>query len=322
MKADVLIKIIERERNARIDKSNPSSRFIYQAYTNIVAKVQESFGDSENVTTSKINELPISDGMKEKLKKMLTKKIPKSKKSSKKTSKKKSKKSNVKITKKNKESLQLELVKYMGLGKTKAKDLIDQGLTSIEQLQSKPWFNKLPLETRTTLKNTPLRKIPHDNIANLESLLTKTTLCKAVLVGSYRRKTAFSRDIDIMLVSDKHNIINKYLDFLKRKLTKVAVYSLGTDKMSLVFKSPETKGKFYKIDAFQTPKKYEAAMLLYATGSKVFNIRMRAKAKAAGYLLNQNGLHTRKTSKKITIKKERDFFTKLKMNYVAPEKRY
>lgn len=312
MKADILIKIIERERNSRIDKTNPSSRFIFRAYSNVISKVQESFGEKENITSGKINKLPVTNGMKEKLKKMLTRKSPKS--SNKKSSKKKSSKKT--------EDLYSELVKYMGLGKTKARDLIDQGLTSIEQLQKKPWFDKLPLETRTTLKNKPIRRIPHENIKKLESILTKTSICKAVLVGSYRRKTQYSKDIDIMLVSDKTDIIKKYLDFLKKKLTKVAVYSLGPDKMSLVFKSPETKGKFYKIDAFQTSKKNEAAMLLYSTGSKVFNIRMRAKAKAKGYLLNQNGLYNRKNSRRITVKTEKGFFNKLGMQYVEPEKRY
>jgi DNA polymerase/3'-5' exonuclease PolX len=81
---------------------------------------------------------------------------------------------------------------------------------------------------------------------------------------------------------------------------------------------------FYKIDAFLTPKKYAPAMLLYATGSKAFNIYMRTKAKAAGYLLNQTGLYTRKNGKAdklVPIKSEKDFFAKLGMHYIDAAKR-
>ena len=308
MKVDTLVEIIERERNARIDKSNPSSRFVFQAYSNIVARVKESFSSSEVITPKKIDKLKISDGMKEKLKKMLNKKNTSAKK---KTSTKKSKKVDLKN----------ELVKYLGLGMKKADALIKDGLTSVSQLTQKKYFDKLPLETRTIMKTKPLRKIPHKNIKAIEKDLTldgKHTY-KAVIVGSYRRKSAYSRDIDVMIVSDIANSLDKYLDTLKKKFT-THVYSKGPGKMSLVLKGSKTCG-YYKLDAFLTSKKDEAAMLLYSTGPKMFNIRMRAKAKAAGYLLNQEGIHSRKTNKKIEVVSEKGLFTKLEMAYIIPEKR-
>lgn len=298
MKVDILVKIIERERNSRINRSNPASLFIYNAYNNVIAKIREKFSDIENITSSKIMKMEITDGMKEKLKKMIKMKAP------------------IK-----KDSLLEELVKYMGLGKAKAQNLIDDGLKNIDQLQKTPWLDKLPIETQMMLKNKPIRKIPHEHIKKLEPIFTKHRVYKAVLVGSYRRQTSFSRDIDIMLVSDKKDTINKYIDYLKKKLTKIVVYSSGPNKVSFLFKHPETKGKFYKADAFITPKKYEAGMLLYSTGSKSFNIRMRAKAKAKGYLLNQNGLYNRETGRYFPIKTEKGFFKKLSIDYVEPEKR-
>jgi DNA polymerase/3'-5' exonuclease PolX len=301
MKSGDLMKILEAERNSRISYKNPASRFIFRAYTDVIIKVQHSFNVTEKLTPAKIEKLRLTDGMEERLIKMLKQKIPK--KSSKKT------------------SLEYELTKYMGLGKVKARELVDAGLKSIEDLHQKKWFSTLPLETRTTLMHEPLRKIPHENIVKLESKLTGTSGYKTVLVGSYRRKTNYSKDIDVMVVSSKKDAISKYVNYLQKKMTKVVVYSLGEDKMSLIFKSPETKGKFYKVDAFLTSKKHEPGMLLYSTGSKMFNIRMRAKAKAKDYLLNQNGLHNRKTKRLLSVKTEKDFFKKLDMNYVVPEKR-
>jgi DNA polymerase/3'-5' exonuclease PolX len=315
MKVDILVEIIETERNARIDKSNPSSTFIFQAYSNIVSRVKESFSSSEAITPKKIDKLKISDGMKEKLKKMLNKKIFSAKK---KTSTKKSKKVELKN----------ELVKYLGLGVKKADVLIKEGLTSAAQLTQKKYFDKLPLETRTIIKTKPLRKISHENIKAIEKELTldckhvgnlTNEKYKAVIVGSYRRKSAYSRDIDVMIVSDSTDPLEQYLKALKEKFT-TNVYSKGLGKMSLVLKGSKTQG-YYKLDAFVTSKKDKAAMLLYSTGPKMFNIKMRAKAKAAGYLLNQEGLHSRKTNKKIEINSEKDLFTKLKMAYVDPEKR-
>ena len=79
------------------------------------------------------------------------------------------------------------------------------------------------------------------------------------------------------------------------------------------------KNTNYKVDIFRTEKKYKNAMLLYATGSKVFNIKMRTIAKKKGYTLNQKGLY--KNGKLIPIKSEKGFFKKLDMDYLEPEER-
>lgn len=303
MKLPRLIELLTKERNSRINRDNPTSRFVYRAYTNIIAKVNESFNLTESITPKKIEQLPISDGMKGRLNTL------------------------IQMTDKSDatKSLKNELVKFMGLGPSKAQDLIDQGLKSVKQLKKKVWFDKLPIQTRMILENEPIRKIPHEHIKELCPSLTKIRSLKAILVGSYRRKSRYSRDIDVMLVSDKKNAIDRYVSFLKRTF-KVVVYSKGDDKVSLLLDpSPilkkKSKGKFYKLDAFMTTKSYESAMLLYATGSRTFNIKMRAKAKARGYLLNQTGLFDRKTGKKIQVKSEKDFFNKLDMEFIQPENR-
>lgn len=310
MKVNILLKIIEKERNARIDKSNKSSVFIFQAYSNIISRIKESFGDSEVITPKKIYNLNISDGMKEKLKRMIEN--PKKPIKTQKTSLKK-------IDKKSSKFLIDELVKYLGLGLKKANDLIKDGLTSISQLKQKKYFDKLPLETRTIIKTNPLRKIPHENIKSIEKLITSVDGYQAMIVGSYRRGSAFSRDIDVMIISNDPNSLDNYLEYLKKKFI-IVVYRKGFDKMSLVLKGSKTNG-YYKLDAFLTSEKDAPAMLLYSTGPKMFNIRMRSIAKASGYLLNQEGLYNRKTSKKIETSSERDFFDKLNMAYIVPEKR-
>jgi DNA polymerase (family 10) len=60
-------------------------------------------------------------------------------------------------------------------------------------------------------------------------------------------------------------------------------------------------------------------MLLYFTGSKDNNVRMRAAAKARGLLLNQHGLWNGK--RRIPLASERDAYHKLGLQYLEPRKR-
>ena len=59
--------------------------------------------------------------------------------------------------------------------------------------------------------------------------------------------------------------------------------------------------------------------LLYATGSKQFNIEMRSLAKAKGYRLNRYGLW--KNNRLLVGNSEQLIFQYLEMKYIAPEER-
>ena len=75
----------------------------------------------------------------------------------------------------------------------------------------------------------------------------------------------------------------------------------------------------YKYDVFRCQSSEEASMLLYSTGSKSFNIKMRANAKRQGYLLNQHGLF--KNGKMVPTHFEADFFNILGMQWLEPKDR-
>jgi DNA polymerase/3'-5' exonuclease PolX len=65
-------------------------------------------------------------------------------------------------------------------------------------------------------------------------------------------------------------------------------------------------------------------MLLYATGSKQFNIRMRGIAKRMGYVLNQYGLYKlpiNPNSTPLPVNSEKDFFKILEIPYIPPPNR-
>lgn len=281
-----------------------ADRFRAPNYVKVAKLIEKTFKETDEVSKSKLEKLEISDRMKYHLENFIkTGKIKKIK----------------KVVKS--DTLVKELTEFMGIGPERAKQLVKEGLTNINQLHQKRWMKTLPEETKIFLEMKPMDKIPHEDIKELEPLFNKINQnddVKIQLVGSYRRKKPFSSDIDLMLISHKENIIEQTLETLKDIFDQQAYpYSKGKDKMSIIIKY---KNKVYKIDAFRVEPADYIPSLLYTTGSKEFNIQMRRKAKQLGYLLNQKGLF--KDGKKVDgLNSERDYFDKLNMKYLEPHER-
>ncbi len=216
------------------------------------------------------------------------------------------------------DNLKKELLSVMGIGNALANKLIKMGLTKKSQLGK--YEHLLSEQTKMFLKLKPLKKIPNAFIKKIKPTIINLGAghgAELIIVGSFRRNTNYSSDIDVMVVSNKKNILKKLISDL-RSHAKVFPYIIGDDKISTIIK---INGKTVKLDFFRTPKKEKWAMLLYSTGSKYFNIKMRNKAKKMGMLLNQNGLY--KNGKKISksANSEKFFFDALDMKYVNPANR-
>jgi DNA polymerase/3'-5' exonuclease PolX len=222
----------------------------------------------------------------------------------------------------------------MGIGSVGAEQLIKQGVKSIDDLKKLKWYTQLPEAAQIFLKYNPNRKIPHEHMLQLQPLICgfKGESVRGLyspnvtMVGSFRRETPFSRDFDIMIVSDNPATLIDYEYYLSLKIGTTYRYSSGDDRISFLIEIPKKMLKteidmVYKFDVFRTPKTNQSSMLLYATGSKLFNIRMRARAKRLGYLLNQDGLFYLKDGKKINIQSEKGFFEALDMDYMEPKDR-
>ena len=69
-----------------------------------------------------------------------------------------------------------------------------------------------------------------------------------------------------------------------------------------------------------TDAKYVCA-LMYFTGSKMFNIKMRLNAKKKGYILNEHRLTHIGTNQPVLLREETDLFDVLDMTYVKPVNR-
>lgn len=323
MKFGQLKELFEYKAQQVAKEDDPSTRFRVAGYQRIANIIDNEYKASELVTKSKIDALPITNHMKEKALNY-SKRAPLS-------SRNKKMLHNVNDTnnvdntnnadkdsiKTPKEKLLRELTNIMGIGDVRAKELVKMGVKNLTDLNK--FKNKLPQETKLFMKHKPMI-IPHEEIKSIEKVLHKLESDdrKIQIVGSYRRKKPYSKDIDVMVVTSK-NVMNDILEHMKPLFKNVFPYSMGDDKMSLLI---EYNNKFYKLDIFAVKPSEYIPTLLYATGSKEFNIAMRQRAKSMGYLLNQNGLFDKKTNKLVMgLHSEKDYFDKLGMEYKSPEDR-
>lgn len=167
-----------------------------------------------------------------------------------------------------------------------------------------------------------LFKIPRIVVFNTASAIIKSagsSPSDAVICGSYRRGRSYSGDIDIVFCGhdDQFTNIVKNIKNDSRFLAKI---SGGKEKFSFYYKALWDDPKStIRVDIERASLEELAAAIMYFTGSKEFNIKMRGIAKAAGMKLNQHGLF--KENKKLNTMTEEDIFKKLKLQYVRPEHR-
>lgn len=135
---------------------------------------------------------------------------------------------------------------------------------------------------------------------------------KISCAGSLRRKKETVRDIDILVVSaSPEKIMNAFTKtpFVKDILAK------GETKSSIRTKEDT------QVDCRAVDEKSYGAALLYFTGSKNFNIKIRGIAQRRGYKINEYGAFTVAKEKLVAGKTEEEIFKLLKMPYIVPELR-
>ena len=149
----------------------------------------------------------------------------------------------------------------------------------------------------------------------LEEFKKMKEVKEAALAGSLRRRKETIGDIDILVTSDvrdRKKIIAKFvsLPLIKEVLAK------GDTKASVIIKDFNKQVDVRIID----PDEWGAA-LLYFTGSKEHNVRLRTIAREKGYKISEYGLFNIKTDKRIAGSTEEDIYEKLGFEWIPPEMR-
>jgi DNA polymerase/3'-5' exonuclease PolX len=209
----------------------------------------------------------------------------------------------------------ISLWKLRGVGPAKAVELWRAGvrLTNLRQHKA-----LLPEAAQLALKYQPLEKIPHEMVHKIyEEFVPKEEIRRCELVGSYRRNKPTSGDVDILYVTSKDDL-QRFLDRVKTLHgDRWILYAQGPSKISGFFRSHLAT---VEVDLWLATRENKHAMLLYATGSREHNLKMRFVAKHKNMKLSQYGLFDSK-GHLIPTRTERDIFRLLNIPYRAPEER-
>jgi DNA polymerase (family 10) len=151
-------------------------------------------------------------------------------------------------------------------------------------------------------------------IAAADSFINKLKKFKEVkkinFAGSLRRMKESVRDIDILISSDKPE---KVIDFFTTLPDVKNVVEKGSLKSSIIAEDN------IRVDVRVADELSYGAALMYFTGSKEHNIKLRQLAMKNGLKLNEYGLF--KGEKRIAGKTEKDIYKALGILYIEPELR-
>ncbi len=243
------------------------------------------------------------------------------------------------------------LEEIIGVGRAKALEFVEQGITTVEILQDKIKKKEIEVNDKILLGLKYYGKykmnIPRSEMDQYNDLLKHMVkkINKSLglgekdeyvleLCGSYRREKAFSNDIDVLISKKDTFVTSKTQNHLERFVNKLKSPMKHNDNKPLLVdhmtdKKIKTKymgfSKYLdnpprRIDIRFIPYDSYPAALLYFTGSAMLNKKMREIAKKKGYKLSEYGLFD-KNGRPIKVSSERDIFHALNMEYLSPNLR-
>lgn len=224
----------------------------------------------------------------------------------------------------------LDLKSIPGIGSKKALLLHKQlKIKSLQDLEEKARNHKLEtlpgirakteeniLKGLEFLKKTQGRFSLENAVPLAHEIVTTLSKRKEVgkvsVCGSVRRRKETIHDVDILVTAKKSEpVMDAFVrhplvsDILVKGETKSSVRTLNGLQVDLRVVEPAAYG----------------ACLQYFTGSKEHNIRVRDIAKKKGYKLNEYGLFSEKTGKRVASESEEEIYKILGLDCVPPELR-
>jgi DNA polymerase beta len=228
------------------------------------------------------------------------------------------------------------LAEIYGIGPKKAKELVDAGIHTVEELRSKQdeYLNETQ-KIGLLYYEDILKRIPRSEVENYEKVF-KQAFDKVKreggdqesafeIVGSYRRGQETSGDIDVILTCKNKKTFIQFIDLLINYKIITYVLSRGPTKCLVIAKLPNCH-IYRRVDfLFSSPEEFPFS-ILYFTGSKVFNTVMRHQALTMGLTMNEHGLYKMNGKKKgekvdAVFTQEKDIFDYLHMEYKTPAER-
>ncbi|MDE1762491.1 MAG: DNA polymerase/3'-5' exonuclease PolX [Candidatus Micrarchaeota archaeon] len=134
---------------------------------------------------------------------------------------------------------------------------------------------------------------------------------EAIVAGSTRRMRETVGDLDILVISEKQDAVEKIITGMKEVQ---GIIARGPTKISVILKVG------LNCDFRIIEKKSFGAALQYFTGSKDHSVQLRQIAVKKGYSLNEYQL-SGKNGENIASRTEADVYNRLGLDYIEPEMR-
>lgn len=138
---------------------------------------------------------------------------------------------------------------------------------------------------------------------------------QAELAGSLRRRKDTIGDLDILITAEKKYRKEITEQFIRQEGVKEVLVK-GNTRAGIIW-GPQRR----QVDLRIVEDDEWGAALLYFTGSKEHNIRLRTLAREMGYKINEYGLFSAASGKKIAGETEDEIYRKLGFRYIPPEMR-
>jgi len=223
------------------------------------------------------------------------------------------------------------LADVYGIGPKKAKELVDNGITSIAQLRANQQMLNDIQKVGLQYYEDILARIPRAEVEQYESIIGAefkkfaTQKSRFEIVGSYRRGAQSSGDIDMIITSDSAKVFVNLIDALIKQGIILEVLSRGPTKCLVIARIPGSPAA-RRVDFLYTNLEEFPFAILYFTGSKIFNTVMRHQALQMGVTMNEHGLYkmdNKKKGEKVNhiFREEKDIFDYLNMEYKSPQER-
>lgn len=227
------------------------------------------------------------------------------------------------------------LTRVSGIGPSKARELVEQGIKSLEDLSKHT--DKLNHHQQIGLKYLEdfEAKIPRTEIEQIETILREEIgklddTYEVTICGSYRRGRPESGDIDALIThpsytSDKKSnasLLSNVVNALEANGLITDTIALGDVKFMGVCKITE---RARRLDIRLTPYDQYYCSVLYFTGSDLFNQQMRGHAQSNGFTLNEYCLRrvgsTGAPGEPLPVTCEEDIFDYMDYPYKKPQER-
>jgi DNA polymerase beta len=177
-----------------------------------------------------------------------------------------------------------------GVGPVRAKELVDLGMNSLEDLRKHPELLNAKQTIGLKYYEAIRERIPRTEMVAHESLLLGCLPPGVVgsLAGSYRRGKESSGDVDLLLRSDDASVLDQVVTRLTATGYLLETLAHGSKKFMGICRLEGNIPR--RIDILLTTVEEYPYALLTFTGSDKFNVLVRAHAITRGYSLNEHGL--------------------------------